>query len=166
MAWNEPNNLVFLKPQFRRTWKTWAIQSARDYAKICNATSWFRDQVGTAELKVACGVISPRGNNNPKLEPPLGPAPLFPRDEAGGADGFDVYATTRYYGFLAPPPPSRLGPWAASDGGHVLELDVLIREIDRRSTGSGCGFLDHRRRVRTSRPTRRSASRTRSRRST
>ena len=37
MAWNEPNNPVFLKPQYRRTGKTWTIQSGRDYAKICNA---------------------------------------------------------------------------------------------------------------------------------
>ena len=37
MAWNEPNNPVFLKPQFVRSGGKWTIQSAKDYAKMCNA---------------------------------------------------------------------------------------------------------------------------------
>ena len=37
IAWNEPNNPVFLKPQFVRSGSKWVIQSAKDYAKICNA---------------------------------------------------------------------------------------------------------------------------------
>src|SRR5581483_8261426 len=37
LAWNEPNNPVFLTPQFRRSGTRWIVQSAIDYAKICNA---------------------------------------------------------------------------------------------------------------------------------
>jgi hypothetical protein len=36
-AWNEPNNPVFLRPQYVRRGGKWAIQSAVVYAKICNA---------------------------------------------------------------------------------------------------------------------------------
>ncbi len=37
IAWNEPNNPVFMRPQFVRAGNTWVIQSAKDYARICNA---------------------------------------------------------------------------------------------------------------------------------
>ena len=37
IAWNEPNNPVFLKPQFVRSGAKWVMQSAKDYARICNA---------------------------------------------------------------------------------------------------------------------------------
>ena len=33
IAWNEPNNPVFLKPQFVRSGSKWVIQSAKDYAQ-------------------------------------------------------------------------------------------------------------------------------------
>ena len=64
-AWNEPNNPVFLRPQFVRSGGKWVIQSAIDYAKICNAVY---DGVHATLVKgeqVACGVTAPRGNNNP-----------------------------------------------------------------------------------------------------
>ena len=37
LAWNEPNNPLFLAPQYEALGKGWMIQSAIDYAKICNA---------------------------------------------------------------------------------------------------------------------------------
>ena len=65
IAWNEPNNPVFLKPQCVAAAKgKWVIQSAIDYAKICNAVVRGVKSV-TASSKVACGVTSPRGNNQP-----------------------------------------------------------------------------------------------------
>ena len=36
-AWNEPNNPVFLRPQFVKQGGKWVVQSAIAYAKICNA---------------------------------------------------------------------------------------------------------------------------------
>ena len=36
-AWNEPNLQIGLVPQWRRVGGRWVIQSARDYARICNA---------------------------------------------------------------------------------------------------------------------------------
>ena len=64
-AWNEPNLQIGLIPQWRRVGKRWVIQSAADYARICNAVV---DGVHTTMLrgqKVACGVTAARGNNNP-----------------------------------------------------------------------------------------------------
>ena len=55
-AWNEPNLQIGLIPQWRRVGKRWVIQSAIDYARICNAVV---DGVHTSMLrgqKVACGV--------------------------------------------------------------------------------------------------------------
>ncbi len=37
LAWNEPNNPVFLKPQWKKVGGKWRPQSAYDYAKICSA---------------------------------------------------------------------------------------------------------------------------------
>jgi hypothetical protein len=134
MAWNEPNNPVFLKPQFRRTGKTWAIQSGRDYAKICNAVV---QGVKSAQRssKVACGATGPRGNNNPNSSrPSVSPLPFLRAMKAGGAKGFDAYAHHPYY--LSPvetpstkPPPGPKGqpPTAVTLG----NIDVLIKELDR-----------------------------------
>ena len=36
-AWNEPNNPVWLTPQYKRVGGKWVMQSARDYAAICSA---------------------------------------------------------------------------------------------------------------------------------
>lgn len=36
-AWNEPNNPLWLVPQYKRVGKTWRVESAFQYAKICNA---------------------------------------------------------------------------------------------------------------------------------
>jgi hypothetical protein len=37
IAWNEPNNPVFLQPQYARVGSRWVLRSARDYARICNS---------------------------------------------------------------------------------------------------------------------------------
>ena len=86
-AWNEPNLRIGLVPQWRRVGGKWIVQSAIDYARICNAvvegirTSMLRGQ------KVACGVTAARGNNNPKGAEALRLAARVPaRDEEGGRD--------------------------------------------------------------------------------
>ena len=134
MAWNEPNNPVFLKPQFRRTGKTWAIQSGQDYAKICNAVV---QGIKSAQRssKVACGATGPRGNNNPNSSrPSVSPLPFLRAMKAGGATGFDAYAHHPYY--LSPvetpstkprPAPKGQPPTAVTLG----NIDVLIKELDR-----------------------------------
>jgi hypothetical protein len=134
MAWNEPNNPVFLKPQYRRTGKTWAIQSGRDYARMCNAVVQGVKSIQRSST-VACGATGPRGNNNPNSSrPSVSPLPFLRAMKLGGAKGFDAYAHHPYYGSPAetpstPPPPGRRGqpPTAVTLG----NIDVLIKEIDR-----------------------------------
>jgi hypothetical protein len=134
MAWNEPNNPVFLKPQFRRVGKTWAIQSGRDYAKICNAVVQGIKSVSVSS-KVACGATGPRGNNNPNSgRPSVSPLPFLRAMKAGGAKGFDAYAHHPYYGSPAEtpttkPPPGLHGrpPTAVTLGNFGL----LVSELDK-----------------------------------
>ena len=134
MAWNKPNNPVFLKPQYRRVGTTWAIQSGRDYAKLCNAVvSGIKSVQRTS--KVACGATGPRGNNNPNSSrPSVSPIPFLRAMKAGGAKGFDAYAQHPYYGSPAetpstkPPPGLRGQPPTAVTLGNI---DVLIGELDR-----------------------------------
>jgi hypothetical protein len=134
MAWNEPNNPVFLKPQYRRAGKKWTIQSGRDYAKLCNAVVQGVKSVQRSS-KVACGATGPRGNNNPNSSrPSVSPLPFLRAMKTGGAKGFDAYAHHPYYGSPAetpttPPPPGKRGqpPTAVTLG----NIDVLIKELDR-----------------------------------
>ena len=133
MAWNEPNNPVFLKPQFRRTGRTWTIQSGRDYAKICNAIVQGVKSVRKAS-KIACGATSPRGNNNPNSSrPSVSPIPFARAMKAGGATGFDAYAHHPYNGSPAetpttkPPPGKRGQPPTAVTLGN---LDTLVSELN------------------------------------
>jgi hypothetical protein len=134
MAWNEPNNPVFLKPQFRRTGKKWTIQSGRDYAKMCNAIVAGIKSVQRSS-QVACGATGPRGNNNPNSSrPSVSPIPFMRAMKAGGAKGFDAYAHHPYYGSPAetpatkPPPGKRGQPPTAVTLGNI---DVLITELDK-----------------------------------
>ena len=134
MAWNEPNNPVFLKPQYRRAGTKWTIQSGRDYAKVCNAVVQGVKSVQRSS-KVACGATGPRGNNNPNSSrPSVSPLPFLRAMKAGGAKGFDAYAHHPYYGSPAetpttPPPPGKRGqpPTAVTLG----NIDVLTKELDR-----------------------------------
>jgi hypothetical protein len=134
MAWNEPNNPVFLKPQYRRTGKTWAIQSGKDYAKICNAVVQGIKSVQTSS-KVACGATGPRGNNNPNSSrPSVAPLPFLRAMKAGGAKGFDAYAHHPYYGSPAetpttkPPQGARGQPATAVTLGNI---GLLVAELDK-----------------------------------
>jgi Glycosyl hydrolase catalytic core len=134
LAWNEPNNPVFLKPQYRRVGSGWAIQSGRDYAKICNAIVQGIKSVQRSS-RVACGATGPRGNNNPNSSrPSVSPLPFLRAMKAGGAKGFDAYAHHPYYGSPAetpatkPPPGKRGQPATAVTLGN---FDLLVKEIDR-----------------------------------
>ena len=134
IAWNEPNNPVFLKPQFVRSGSKWVIQSASHYAKICNAVVKGVKRV-KASSKVACGVTSPRGNNQPGT-PRSSVSPLaFLRWHAeAGAKGFDAYAHHPYYGspsetpYTKPPPGKRGAPPTAVTLGN---FELLTKELQR-----------------------------------
>ncbi len=97
-AWNEPNNPVFLQPQYRYVRGKWVIQSAIDYAKICEAVYAGVHGARVSADKVACGLTAPRGNNNPG-EPRASVAPMtfLKAVHAAGLKRFDAWAHHPYY---------------------------------------------------------------------
>ncbi len=133
MAWNEPNNPVFLKPQFRRVGTTWTIQSGRDYAKMCNAIVQGIKSIQRSS-KVACGGTSPRGNNNPNSSrPSVSPLPFARAMKAGGAAGFDAYSHHPYSSSPAETPTTKPAgvrgqpPTAVTLG----NFNTLVSEVNR-----------------------------------
>jgi hypothetical protein len=66
LAWNEPNNPVFLSPQYRKVHGRWFPQSAYSYVRICNAIYNGVHSVQHTAAKVACGGTDPFGNNAPR----------------------------------------------------------------------------------------------------
>jgi len=114
LVWNEPNNPVFLKPQFVQEGDRWIVQSARDYAAMCNAViAGVRS--GQVGAKIGCGATSPRGNNNPNsTRPSVSPLVFLRNVRAAGARGFNAYAHHPHYGKkhetpTTPPPPGLRG---------------------------------------------------------
>ena len=96
LAWNEPNNPAFLRPQYKKVNGAQTIQSAKDYAKICNAIVKGIRVTRVGAAKVACGVTSPRGNNNPNTSrPSVAPLPFLRAMKAAGATGFTPTRITR-----------------------------------------------------------------------
>jgi hypothetical protein len=135
VAWNEPNNPIFLRPQFRIVRGKPVIQSAIDYAKICNAIVKGIRTTSIGANKVACGVTGPRGNNNPSsLRASTSPIAFLRAMKKAGATGFDAYAHHPYYGKrqetpATPPPPGIHGnaPTAVTLG----NINVLVKELTR-----------------------------------
>ena len=133
IAWNEPNNPIFLKPQYVRRGSGWAIQSAKDYARICNAIVGGIKSVQPSS-KIACGVTAPRGNNNPSsARPSISPIPFLRAMQEAGAGGFDAYAHQPYYGDRSEspgtPPPSRTAVTLGNFQVIVQELTALYGPI-------------------------------------
>ncbi len=133
VAWNEPSNPVFLTPQWKRVGSNWVVQSARDYARICNAVVAGIRAIKKNGGKVGCGVTAPRGNNNPNSSrPSVSPLVFLSAMKAAGAKGFDAYVHHPYYGDRSetpstPPPPGSRGqaPTAITLGNFaVLERAV------------------------------------------
>lgn len=98
LAWNEPNNPVFLTPQFVRTERAWSMQSPASYARICNAVYTGVHLTGIAGVRVACGATSPRGNNDPNSSrPSISPIAFIVAAKKAGLETFDAWAHHPYY---------------------------------------------------------------------
>ncbi len=131
LAWNEPNNPVFLWPQFKKVGRRYVIQSGRDYAKICNAIVAGVHSVRAGQ-KVACGVTGPRGNNEASgPRPSTSPIYFLRAMRKAGARGFDAYAHHPYYGRPSETPRTRLPGRVGPTGITLGNIDVLIREVTR-----------------------------------
>jgi Glycosyl hydrolase catalytic core len=129
LAWNEPNNPIFLFPQYRRAGGRWVVQSAVDYARICNAVYAGIHGTRIAGEKVACGVTAPRGNDRPgSFRPSVSPLTFLEACKRAGMRRFDVYAHHPYYGSRLETPTTRpRTPKSIT----LANIDLLLDEVAR-----------------------------------
>jgi Glycosyl hydrolase catalytic core len=135
LAWNEPNNPVFLTPQYKRVGSRWVIQSAIDYARICNAVyGGVHASMGVNE-RVACGGTAPRGNNNPSTDrPSVSPLAFLRAAKKGGLRTFDAWAHHPYYAGPSDQPTTRPvtakgAPATAVTLGNIGDLVRLVTQL-------------------------------------
>jgi hypothetical protein len=97
LAWNEPNNPVFLYPQYRKVNGRWFPQSAYSYVRICNAIYNGVHSVQHAAAKVACGGTDPFGNNSPRSKrASISPLAFLRGVKKYGLRRFDAWAHHPY----------------------------------------------------------------------
>jgi len=129
LAWNEPNNPVFLRPQFKKVGKKYIVQSAVSYARICNAISAGVHAVEDADDTVACGATAPRGNNRARgPRPSVTPLVFLKALKKRGAQ-FDVYAHHPYYGAPSETPATRLSSRSAVTLGNIGDLLATLKRL-------------------------------------
>ena len=130
-AWNEPNNPVFLTPQYLRQGGKWIVESAVQYAKICNAVYAGIHAGGTSGEKVACGVTAPKGNDAPTTSrPSVDPLSFLEAAKKAGMKKFDVYAHHPYY--AAPSEsPTYVPTGATARRIQMGNIGVLLAEITK-----------------------------------
>ncbi len=135
LAWNEPNNPIFLTPQYRRIGGQWVIESAISYAKICNAIYNGIHATLIKSERVACGGTAPRGNNSPtSSRPSVSPLAFLRAVKSAGLLTFDAWAHHPYYGApsetpSAPPTASKGSPVTAVTLGNIDTLIGLVTRL-------------------------------------
>jgi hypothetical protein len=134
LAWNEPNNPVFLTPQYRRSATGWTIQSAVDYSKICTAI--YNGVHGTLAPgeRVGCGGTAPRGNNNPSASrASVSPLAFLRAVKKAGLKTFDAWAHHPYYAGPSDQPTTKpvTAKGAPATAVTLGNLNDLIREVTR-----------------------------------
>jgi Glycosyl hydrolase catalytic core len=133
-AWNEPNNPVFLQPQYKRVHGKWVIQSAIDYAHICEAVYAGVHAAGVSGDRVACGLTAPRGNNNPnQARASVSPLTFLNAVHNAGLRRFDAWAHHPYYISPADTPLSKPESATAITLGNIQTLiDQVTRYYGRK----------------------------------
>jgi hypothetical protein len=129
LAWNEPNNPIFLKPQWKLHRGKWRPQSAFDYAKICSAVWTGIHATRIPGEKVGCGATGPRGNNAPRSSrPSTSPLVFMTWLRRAGLKRFDAYAHHPYYGSRFEKPATSPRSKNAVTLGNI---GVLIKQLNR-----------------------------------
>jgi hypothetical protein len=98
LAWNEPNNPIYLSPQYRQVKSAWVASSPATYAKICQAVYNGVHATNVRGEKVACGATAPRGNNDPSsTRPSISPLAFMRGVYKAGVRSIDAWAHHPYY---------------------------------------------------------------------
>jgi hypothetical protein len=135
LAWNEPNNPIFLTPQYKRSGGRWIIQSAIDYARICNAVFDGVHASMTAGERVACGGTAPRGNNDPNADrASVSPLAFLRAVKRYGLKDFDAWAHHPYYAGPSDQPTTvpvttKGAPATAVTLGNIDDLIRLVTKL-------------------------------------
>jgi hypothetical protein len=128
LAWNEPNNPVFLQPQFAKVNDKWTMAAPAAYAQICNAVYSGVHSAGGPE-QVACGATAPRGSNAPSSSrPSISPLAFLRSAKAAGMRTFDAWAHHPYYGIPSEKPATR-GRGSAIELGNINELVNTVTSL-------------------------------------
>jgi hypothetical protein len=130
LAWNEPNNPVFLYPQFRRVGSRYFVWSPRIYSQMCNAIYSGIKAVSRAN-KIGCGVTAPRGNNSGRNRRPSISPIFFAQGMNRWRARYDAFAHHPYYSHRSESPtyrPTKKGSTAVQLG----NINDLVRVIGRK----------------------------------
>jgi hypothetical protein len=131
LAWNEPNNPVFIRPQFKKQGKRFVVYSPVVYAKMCNAIVTGIHSTRISGEKVACGATAPRGNNSAQnIRPSITPLVFLAALKKAGAR-FDVYAHHPYYSSPSETPstPPKVTKSGAVTLGNIGDLLRLLQRL-------------------------------------
>jgi len=130
LAWNEPNNPLYLAPQYVRAGGGWVMQSARDYARICAAIYGGVHATGLSGEHVGCGATAPRGNNDPRSSrPSVSPLVFLRAVKSAGLRRFDAWAHHPYAGSRFETPASRPSSPTAITLGNIGVLQAELTAL-------------------------------------
>lgn len=131
LAWNEPNNPIFLAPQWaKKNRNRYTPVAAKVYAGMCTAV-W--SGVHSTHLRnevVACGATGPRGNNAPKSRrPSISPLAFLAAVKKFGLRNFDVWAHHPYYGRPSESPSTKPKDRTSVTLANIGDLTKLLTKL-------------------------------------
>ena len=135
LAWNEPNNPVFLSPQYKKSGRKWMMVGASAYAKICNGVYSGVHLTLLRSERVACGGTAPRGNNDPSSSrPSVSPLAFIRAVKKAGLKTFDAWAHHPYYAGPTDQPTTKPvtakgAPATAVTLGNIGDLIKLVTQL-------------------------------------
>ena len=134
LAWNEPNNPLFLRPQWAKVGKRgrYFPVGAKTYVGICTAVWSGIHATHLPRETVACGATAPRGNNTGRgLRPSISPLAFLKDLKHYGlrGDRFDVYAHHPYYGSPSQTPATKPKDKNSITLGNIGVLTKLLGKL-------------------------------------
>ena len=131
LAWNEPNNPIFLAPQWAKKNKNrYTPVAAKVYAGICTAVYSGVHSTNLRNEVVACGATDPRGNNAPKSSrPSISPLAFLAAVKTFGLRHFDVWAHHPYYGRPTETPTTKPKDRTSVTLANIGDLTKLLTKL-------------------------------------